>query len=163
MADDADSGAFSEGPSAQLVLDDITSALIIGIGEIGKQISLHLETRGFFVCAVDLSPVNLYPLSLQGITSISGDGRDHATLERARVKTVQLAVVCVPDDRKAVDIVKSIRSANPQCTILVRCRYRLTADELNKLGANIIITEETATTKALISILAEKICSKKTF
>jgi len=156
MSDKTDSDAFDEGSAAQLGLDGITSALIVGIGEIGRQISLHLETRGFYVCAIDLSPVNLYPLSLQGITNITGDARDPATLERARVKTVQLAVVCVPDDAKAVDIVKSIRSANPDCTVLVRCRYRLTADELQKLGADIIITEESATTKALIEILAEK-------
>jgi len=156
MADDTDSGAFSEGPAAQLVLDGITSALIVGIGEIGKQISLHLETRGFFVCAVDLSPVNLYPLSLQGITSITGDARNPEVLERARVKTVQLAIVCVPDDTMAVDIVKSIRTYNPECTVLVRCRYRLTAEELHKLGANVIITEETATARALINVLAEK-------
>jgi hypothetical protein len=56
----------------------------------------------------------------------------------------------------AVDIVKSIRSENPECTLLVRCRYRLTAEELHKLGADIIITEETSTTKALIDMLAEK-------
>jgi CPA2 family monovalent cation:H+ antiporter-2 len=156
MANETDSGAFGESPAAQLELDGITSALIVGIGDIGKQISLHLETRGFFVCAVDLSPVNLYPLSLQGISSITGDARDPAVLERARVKTVQLAIVCVPDDTMAVDIIKSIRTSNPECTILVRCRYRLTAEELHKLGADIIITEETATTKALIDVLAEK-------
>lgn len=156
MANETDSGAFGESPAAQLELEGITSALIVGIGDIGKQISLHLETRGFFVCAVDLSPVNLYPLSLQGITNITGDARNPEVLERARVKTVQLAVVCVPDDRMAVEIVKSIRSANPPCTILVRCRYRLTTDKLHKLGADVIITEETATARALIDVLAEK-------
>jgi CPA2 family monovalent cation:H+ antiporter-2 len=156
MANDTDSGAFGESPAAQLELEGITSALIVGIGDIGKQISLHLETRGFFVCAIDLSQVNLYPLSLQGIASITGDARDPAVLERARVKTVQLAIVCVPDDTMAVDIVKSIRSENPGCTLLVRCRYRLTAEELHKLGADIIITEETSTAKALIDVLAEK-------
>jgi CPA2 family monovalent cation:H+ antiporter-2 len=156
MANETDSGAFGESPAAQLELEGITSALIVGIGDIGKQLSLHLETRGFFVCAIDLSQVNLYPLSLQGIASITGDARDPAVLERARVKTVQLAIVCVPDDTMAVDIVKSIRSENPGCTLLVRCRYRLTAEELHKLGADIIITEETSTTKALIDMLAEK-------
>jgi CPA2 family monovalent cation:H+ antiporter-2 len=156
MVNETDSEAFGESPAAQLKLDGITSALVVGIGYIGKQISLHLETRGFFVCAVDFSPVNLYPLSLQGITSISGDARDPAVLGRARVKTVQLAIVCVPDDTMAIDIVKSIRASNPECTVLVRCRYRLTAEELHKLGGDIIITEETSTTKALIDVLTEK-------
>ncbi len=156
MTDKTGSDVSGESPAAQLVADGTTSVLIIGIGHIGKQISLHLETRGFFVCAVDLSPVNLHPLSLQGIASITGDALDPATLERARVETVQLVIVCVPDDVMALDIVKSIRSYNPACTILVRCRYRLTADELNKFNADIIITEETATTKALFAMLAEK-------
>ena len=156
MSDETDSGSFGENPSAQLVSDDVASALVIGIGHIGKLISLHLETRGFFVCAVDLSPVNLHPLSLQGISTITGDARDTATLERAHAEAAQLVVVCVPDDVMAVDVVKSIRSYNPKCTVLVRCRYRLTAEALNKFGADIIITEETATAKALLDMLAEK-------
>ncbi len=154
MTDKTGLGTLSE--SVALQLEDVTSALVIGIGHIGKQISLHLETRGMFVSAVDLSPVNLHPLSLQGIASVTGDARDHATLERARVGAVQLVIVCVPDDLMAVDIVKSIRSSNPSCTVLVRCRYRLTAEELKKFGADIIITEETATAKALLDVLAEK-------
>ncbi len=156
MAYETSSGSFSESPTAELMQNDLPSALIVGIGHIGKQISLHLETRGFLVCAVDLSPVNLHPLSLQGIASITGDARDPETLERARAETAQLVIVCVPDDIMAVDIVKSIRSCNPDCTILVRCRYHLTAEELNKFGADIIITEETATAKALLDVLAEK-------
>jgi len=156
MADETCSGSYGESPAAQLVPDDVSSALIVGIGHIGKQISLHLETRGFFICAVDLSPVNLHPLSLQGIATVTGDTRDPATLERARAEAAQLVIVCVPDDIMAVDIVKSIRSYNPGCTVLVRCRYRLTAEELNKFGADIIITEETATAKALLDVLAEK-------
>ena len=156
MADETCPGSFGKSLTAQLLPDDVASALVIGIGHIGKQISLHLETRGFFVCAVDLSPVNLHPLSLQGIASITGDARDPATLERARAGFAQLVIVCVPDDIMAVDIVKSIRSCNLGCTILVRCRYRLTVEELNKFGADVIITEETATAKALLDVLAEK-------
>jgi len=145
----------STAPGA-LELEGITRAMIIGIGEIGRQISLHLETRGFFVHAVDLSPVNLYPLSLQGITTLVGDARDREILERARAETAQLAIVCVPDDRVAVDIVKAIRSCNPACSVLVRCRYRLTEETLQKLAADVIITEEAATTRALIGILTKK-------
>lgn len=156
MADETYPGSFGESPMAQFVPEGVTSVLIIGIGHIGKQISLHLETRGFFVCAVDLSPINLHPLSLQGIASVTGDARNPETLERASAETAQLVIVCVPDDIMAVDIVKSIRSYNPGCTIIVRCRYRQTAEELNKLGTDIIITEETATAKALLDVLAEK-------
>jgi CPA2 family monovalent cation:H+ antiporter-2 len=148
--------ALSENPFGTLDLQDIHHAIIIGIGHIGKQLSLHLETRGFLVCAVDFSPVNLHPLSLQGITGIAGDARNTETLERAQIKNAQLAIVCVPDDAATVEIFKSIRACNPACTVLIRCRYRLTAEELQKLGADIIITEESATTKALVDVLAEK-------
>ncbi len=156
MADETSSEAFGENPAAHLVPNDVARAIVVGIGHIGKQISLHLETRGFFVCAVDFSPVNLHSLSLQGIATVTGDARNPATLERAHTETAQLVIVCVPDDAMVMDTVKVIRAHNPRCTLLVRCRYCLTADELNKLGADIIITEETATAKALLDVLAEK-------
>lgn len=156
MADGTGPDIFDESAPGLPALEGITGALVVGIGEIGRQISFHLETRGFFIHAVDLSPVNLYPLSLQGIATLAGDARDRNILERTQVHTVQLAIVCVPDDRVAVDIVKTIRSLNPSATVLVRCRYRLTEEALEKLGADIIITEESATTRALIEILAEK-------
>jgi CPA2 family monovalent cation:H+ antiporter-2 len=149
----ATSGESSFGP---LDMQGISHAVIIGVGHIGKQLSLHLETRGFLVSAVDFSPVNLHSLCLQGITGIAGDARDTETLKRARIDSAQLAIVCVPDDAITVEIFKAIRECNPSCTVLVRCRYRLTAEELNKLGADIVITEESATTKALVDVLAEK-------
>jgi CPA2 family monovalent cation:H+ antiporter-2 len=143
-------------PFETLDMQGISHAVIIGVGHIGKQLSLHLETRGFLVSAVDFSPVNLHSLCLQGITGIAGDARDTETLKRARIDSAQLAIVCVPDDAITVEIFKAIRECNPSCTVLVRCRYRLTAEELNKLGADIVITEESATTKALVDVLAEK-------
>jgi CPA2 family monovalent cation:H+ antiporter-2 len=139
----------------EILPDDVSRAIVIGIGHIGKQLSLHLETRGIFVYAVDLSAVNLHPLAQQGITTVVGDARDSSTLERGRVKTAQLAIVCVPDDMIAVEIVRTLCAYNPGCTILVRCRYRLTMDKLKQIGADIVIAEETQTAKALIDILTE--------
>jgi CPA2 family monovalent cation:H+ antiporter-2 len=139
----------------EILPDDVSRAVVVGIGHIGKQLSLHLETRGIFVYAVDLSAVNLHPLAQQGIVTVAGDAQDPATLERARVKTAQLAIVCVPDDSIAVEIIRTLRAYNPECTILVRCRYRLTMDKLKQIGADIVIAEEMQTAKALIDILTE--------
>ncbi len=156
MATAEDQGGQGEGVSDGLVTDEIDKALVIGIGHIGRMISLHLETRGFYVCALDMSPVNLHPLSLQGIKTVTGDACDPETLARARVGDAQLVVLCVPDDAMAVEIVKSLRTFNADCTVIVRCRYRLTAEQLQSLGASIIITEETLTATELLSVLSEK-------
>ncbi|MCP4716763.1 MAG: hypothetical protein GY868_16700, partial [Deltaproteobacteria bacterium] len=138
------------------VPDDISRAVVIGIGHIGRQLALHLETRGVFVCAVDLSALNVHALAQQGFATVVGNAQDYETLERAHLFQSQVAIVCVPEDTAAIEIVKTIRSSHPQCTILVRCRYRLTSEILKSAGAHFVIVEESQSSIALIDVLTEK-------
>ncbi len=50
------------------------TALVIGAGMIGRQVTSQLETFGCDVCLIDLSPVNLHPFAVQGFHTIAGDG-----------------------------------------------------------------------------------------
>jgi len=145
-----------EQPAAERIPEDLSTAVVIGIGEIGRHISLLLETRGVYVCAVDLSTVNLHSLAQQGMATVVGEAQDPDTLKRARIESMQVAIVCVPDDQRAVEIVRAICRSNPECIVLVRCRYRLTTQPLKNAGAHIVITEEAETAKAFIDILTEK-------
>ena len=128
-------------------------AIVIGIGPIGRQAASQLETMGVDVCLIDLSPVNLHAYAQQGFRTVSGNGSDPEVLERAEAVHALLAVVCVPDDRIALQIVKSLCRLSPQCAVIVRCRYQSNKSALEKAGAQSVVIEEVEASGALLRLL----------
>lgn len=128
----------------------IRRALVIGLGPIGRQVTSRLETLGCDVCALDLSPVNLQPYAQAGFHTIAGDACDPDVLRRAGLEHCHLAVICVPDDSSAIDIVQSVRSGNRTLFTLVRCRFAGSVASLRSAGANQVISEEQVASGALI-------------
>jgi CPA2 family monovalent cation:H+ antiporter-2 len=130
-------------------------ALVIGVGPIGRQVASRLETTGKDVCLIDLSPVNLHGFAQEGFRTVAGDATDRATLELAEVEAASFAVICVPDDEAAICIVRTLRSMNADCFVLVRCRYEGNATKLTRAGANRVVSEEAQAGAAILDILAE--------
>ncbi|MCS7470069.1 cation:proton antiporter [Stieleria sp. ICT_E10.1] len=125
-------------------------ATVIGAGPIGSRIASQLETMGKDVCLMDLSPVNLHPFSQLGFRTVAGDASDSNILGRAEVPHAALVVVCVPDDQVALRVVRAIRKINRQGKLLVRCRYQASIDKLVRSGADVVVTEETEASLALL-------------
>ena len=99
-------------------------AVVVGLGPIGSQVASRLETAGMAVSLIDLSPVNLHPFAQQGFATVAGDASDPDVLARSVAAHCELAVVTVPHDPAARQIVAALRRLSPRCRILVRCRYR---------------------------------------
>lgn len=102
---------------------------------------------------VDLSPVNLHPYAQEGFSTVAGDATDLEVLRRAGVERCSLAVVTVPKDQTARQVVAALRRLNPTCTVLVRCRYQATIAELKRAGANAVISEEAEASAGLLRLL----------
>lgn len=117
-------------------------ALVVGIGPIGGQIASRLETMGVDLAMIDLSSINLYPFAQMGFATYAGDARDPQVLQRVGVAERNLAVVCVPKDDLALEVVRSLRQVNDQIAIIVRCRYQAFARRLIKAGAMSVVSEE---------------------
>ncbi len=130
-------------------------AVVVGAGPVGRQLASQLETTGHDVCLVDLSPINLHPFATEGFRTVAGDGGDEETLRSAHADEATLAVLCVPDDAAAERTLRALRAINPECFVLVRCRYHANEPTLRKHGADRVISEETVATGALMRILAE--------
>lgn len=128
-------------------------AIVIGAGPIGRQAASQLEMMGVDVCLIDSSPVNLHVFAQQGFRTVSGDGSDPDVLDRADAMHARLAVVCVPDDGVAQQIVKTLWRLNSQCAIVVRCRYQGNGPALRKAGAHTVISEEAEASIALLRLL----------
>jgi CPA2 family monovalent cation:H+ antiporter-2 len=128
-------------------------ALVIGLGPIGRQAASRLEIMGIDVCLIDLSPVNLYFYTQQGFRAVAGDARQTDVLGRAHADHARLAVICVPDDTVAREIVQTLRSLNPTCISIVRCRYEAHAPILKQAGATTVVSEEAEASAALLRLL----------
>ena len=128
-------------------------AIVIGLGPIGRQAASQLEIMGIDVCLIDLSPVNLHAYAQQGFRTISGDASDPEVLDHADAAHSRLAVVCVPEDQIAFQIVKTLQSLNPTCNIVVRCRYEANTPTLKKTGAYAVVSEEAEASGALLRLL----------
>ncbi len=128
-------------------------AIVIGLGPIGRQVASQLEIMGIDVCLIDLSPVNLHAYAQQGFRTVSGDASDPAVLGRADVAYSRLAIVCVPEDQVAFQIVKTLQRLNPTCNIVVRCRYGANTSTLKKAGAFAVVSEEAEASVALLRLL----------
>ena len=125
-------------------------AIVIGVGPIGRQVASRLEVMGVDVYLLDLSPINLHAFAQQGFHTVAGDARDPQVLQRADAARCGLAVVSVPDDEVANQVVRTLRGLNPAAAILVRCRYQANIDRAKKAGANAVISEEAEASGALL-------------
>lgn len=128
----------------------IQYGLVIGMGPIGRQIASRLEIMGVEICLVDLSPINLYAFAQQGFHTIAGDAREREVLLRARANRCRLAVISVPDDEAANQIVRVLREINPTTEIVVRCRFQSNVERAARSGATAVVSEESEASGALL-------------
>jgi monovalent cation:H+ antiporter-2, CPA2 family len=140
-------------PPLQPPLPAIRRAGLIGLGPTGMQVASRLEISGVDVCLIDLSPVNLHAYAQEGFHTVSGDASDAGVLRRAAAPHWRLAVVTVPHDATALQIVKTLRRLNRQCTILVRCRYQSHIAGIRRAGANAVVSEELEASAGLLRLL----------
>lgn len=140
-------------PPTDVSLSAVSRAVVIGLGPIGTQVASRLETNGIAVCLVDLSPVNLHPYAQEGFHTVAGDASDPEVLRRAAVGHCSLAIVTVPKDQTARQIVTAVRRLNRTCRILVRCRYRANVAAVKKAGADAVVSEEAEASAGLLRLL----------
>jgi CPA2 family monovalent cation:H+ antiporter-2 len=124
--------------------------LIIGAGPIGRDVAAYLETSGWRVGMMDLSPVNLHPFAQQGFDTTVGDARERSTLEQAGIGSMRLAIVCVPNDDITTQVTAAIRAANHKCAVVARCRYVLNMAAARKAGAAEVVSEEAEAARAIL-------------
>ncbi|MEZ6091473.1 MAG: cation:proton antiporter [Pirellulaceae bacterium] len=145
MPDEDDSHAI-----AKTSHDPSQHVIIIGVGLIGRQLASRLEIMGLDVRLIDQSPINLHGFAQQGFQTVAGDARDPDVLHRADAKRCRLAIVSVPDDEIALQIVTTLVGISPKTKTIVRCRYQGNAGRIQRAGADAVVSEESEASKALL-------------
>jgi CPA2 family monovalent cation:H+ antiporter-2 len=86
---------------------------------------------------------------------VAGDARNPEVLRRADIANCRLAVVCVPDDDVAHQVVRGVRELNPTAAILVRCRFLSNMAAAEHAGANAVVSEEREASGVLLQLCEE--------
>ena len=131
----------------------IRHAVVIGLGPIGMQAVSRLELAGIDVHLIDFNPLNLQSFAQLGFPTVAGDAADEETLLRARADECSIAVVTVPSDLTAADIVATIRRLNSTCRIIVRCRFKANVRNIKRSGASVVLIEEMEASQAMGRLL----------
>lgn len=145
VPEDEDSGRESESEKR---------AVVIGAGPTGSAAASQLETAGFDVCLIDLSPINLQPFAQQGIRTVAADATDVTVLRRAGAAAASMIVVCLPEDSTAIRIVQLARQLNQDARIIVSCRWQSARRVLYRRGATDVVAQEQEAALAVTRILS---------
>lgn len=129
-----------------------STALIVGLGPIGGRLAQRLELSGVSVTLLDLSPINLHAYAQLGFKTVVGDARDPKVIERVELRSQKLAIVSVPSDEIALEIVKSLRQHSQKLAIIVRCRFGANVAGLENAGANAVVSEEVEVSEPLMRL-----------
>ena len=103
---------------------------------------MKLFEEGESVLVLDISPQLVREAEHCGLGGIVGDATQHTNLERANIESACAIVVAVPDHTAVRAIISECKHAAPDVPVIVRSRYHIFADELDVLGADVVLNEE---------------------
>ena len=129
--------------SEALALTYQNHGIVFGAGHVGQLVIRDLVSMGLDVVAIDQAhkPRVEEHLSGMGVPVIRGDGREIATLEKARLDRAVTFVACTGNDQVNMEAIMRVRHANPQVRIVSRMWDRRFAEHLEQfLGVQSVLS-----------------------
>ncbi|MBW2693138.1 MAG: cation:proton antiporter [Deltaproteobacteria bacterium] len=123
--------------------------ILVGFGLAGQNLARVLKARGIPYVALDSNAGAVADSRSRGEPVLYGDAMRHSILERVGIADARLIAVAISDPIGTREVVALARSLAPEIPIYARTRYVLEVDELEKLGATMVVAEEFESTLAL--------------
>ena len=135
------------------------TAIVVGYGTIGQEISAVLKEYGFTPIIIELNPETVAGIRENGSHAVYGDACQARTLEAAELKKASYVIVTTTDFLGRLATIKAVRAMRPDVKIIARARYIREQEQLIEAGASQICTEEIdvamSMTKAVLVTLGE--------
>lgn len=118
--------------------------IVCGFGRNGQQVTQTLINHKipFVVVEVNEKPIEQYVHNYPDLCYLIGDATKDETLLQAGVHQARSLICTLPTDADNLFIVLSVRSLNPNITIISRASYPSSIQKLHIAGANNIIMPE---------------------
>lgn len=115
--------------------------LIAGFGRVGQTISDVITEAGISYVAIDLDPHRVGKCRARRMQVYYGDAAQLQVLKAAGVDRAQLVVITIDQTASASRIVSALRTDYPNLPIYVRARDQKHIRDLEKSGANEVVSE----------------------
>ena len=116
--------------------------ILVGYGAAGSATAIHLHDEGARVTVLEINPALAREAELFGMDALVGDATQTTILERAGLDTARAVVVAVPDTHVARAVVSQCKHLEPGVRVFARSRYHVFAEELQVVGADVVVDEE---------------------
>jgi CPA2 family monovalent cation:H+ antiporter-2 len=119
--------------------------VIAGFGRVGQAVAQRLESAGVPYIAVDLDPHRIAQARQRGLPVFYGDISRPEILDPLHLERARSIVVAVDNPKAALQLVAMVCYIFPDLEVHARARDDAHADELEKLGAHVVVPELVAT------------------
>lgn len=126
-----------------------TRVIVAGFGPVGRACVTRMEEAGVPCVIVELNPTTVREQAAQGRRVIFGDIANPDVLEEAGVDHAEAVVLTLPDSDATMQAVRTVRMLRPDVHIAVRVAVQLRADTARRLGADLVVVEESVSAIAL--------------
>lgn len=131
--------------------------VVIGYGLGGKHLTRVLRSARWPYRVVELDGSLVGAARKDGIPIIFGDATRRDVLEACGTSQAQIVVFVISDARAVRHGVRLVRQLNPQAHIIARVRLHSEIDELQKLGADEVISLEFESSIEIVSHVLERL------
>lgn len=145
--------ALVDHPAGGDEASEAPEVILVGFGPSGQRVAEELVRGKVPALVIDLRPPNVDLARSMGLKAALGDATNLELLLHHGITKAKAIVICVPDHRAAVGIVKSVRTLAPGIGIVVRARYHPFVPELEDAGATAVVNEERHTGRRLAAAL----------
>ncbi len=116
--------------------------ILVGFGEAGQEVGSVLAYHEIPTLVLEINP-DLADLAIsRGLSGKVGDASQTEILSVAGISTAKCLALAIPNTQGVKDIITTALSLNPELMIIVRARYHVYAQELDILGADVVVDEE---------------------
>lgn len=127
--------------------------ILVGYGPAGRHVAQEILRNEMASLVLDLRPHNVELARADGLHAELGDATNLDLLIHHHITRARAFVITIPDYRATIQIVQAVRTLAPNVEIIVRARYHLLVDDLEKEGANVVVDEERETGRRLAAAL----------
>ncbi len=117
-------------------LPDSAHAIVVGYGRVGRQLASLLRERGMKLIIMDADADLVLQARKDGIAALRGNAASPEQLAELRPQTATHALIAIPNAFEAGELIKRLRAANPQMSILARAHSEAEMRHLLAQGAD---------------------------
>lgn len=131
-----------EAPSEPLPDRPKPAVMIVGYGLNGHNVARVLREAGIYYEVLEFNPKTVREARLEGEIIHYGDVTHSEFLRHLGLAHFDSAVIAISDPAATRRAVAAIHRLNPELHLIVRTRYVAEVEELERLGAKLVVPEE---------------------